>query len=153
MKIYTRMYSEKYASIPKAHAPLIVTSGKKTSFAIPFPTEGILEGLVVSQVSTDVQVAAVVELLNSTIPFPPGDYGVSDAAAHKVEHYRILPTPLSVGSGTAGVMNEEDYGRGFRNIDGGFTLNQRYIYLVINPTSAGTATNWNVSISCRTDVG
>jgi hypothetical protein len=72
---------------------------------------------------------------------------------------------LTVPLGEAAVLDDEDYGRAFRNIDGTFTVNQRILYLVINPLSngigpqgaqddgAGIATHWNVTIRCRTDIG
>lgn len=166
MKIYSRTYSEHYTQIAKALPPLAVPLGKKTCFQIPFPSEGVLEAVIVSQVSTDlVPASATIELLNSALPFPPGNYDILATSADAIEHYRILTTPLVVTPGSAAVMDEADFGRGFRNIDGGWTLNQRYVYLLINPDDlvgpqgpqgpqGGTSeeTTWNVTLRCRTDI-
>lgn len=164
MKIYTKTYSEKYEQIAKASTYLTVAANSKTCFAVPYPSEGIMETVVFSQVSTDsTRVAATLEVFNSQIPFPPGDYDVDDEAADKEEHYRIIP-PITIIADAVGAY-DATYGHGFTNIDGGWTLNQRYVYVLIIPSESSTgpqgpqdegaavATHWNVTIKCRTDIG
>jgi hypothetical protein len=155
MKVYSKMYNANSANIAKASPPLTVTANKMTCFQIPFPSEGFMERVVVYQ-ATGAPVAFSVEILNSRIPYPPGDYVNGAAAADKLENYRIQVPPtsaLTAASGAVLTVADENFGEGFRNVDGGFTLNQRYIYLLINPTGNAGTTTWNVTLQCRTDVG
>lgn len=154
MKIYSTTYNTNFASIAKAKPPLSVPSGKMVCFQIPFPSEGFLERLIVYQ-ATGTAVDFSVELLNSQIPYPPGQYNTGTAATDALEPYRIqIPTgPLEADAGTVMTLLDDDFGQSFRNCDGGWTLNQRYVYLVISPVGAGGTTTWNVMIQCRTDVG
>lgn len=155
MKVYTKTYSHLFESIAKAKPSLSVATGKMVSFQIPFPSEGFMERVVVKQAS-GTAVGYHVELLNSKLPYPPGVYNSGAGAADALQFYRIQipPTgPLIAASGTVMTYYDDDFALGFRNIDGGFTDNQRYIYLLIDPQSAGTTTTWDVLLQCRTDVG
>lgn len=154
MKIYSKAYNVNYANIAKASPPLLVPSGKMGCFKIPFPSEGFMERVVIYQ-ATGTSVAFGAELLNSQIPYPPGIYTSGASPVDKLEQYRIQSpntAPMTALAGAVISMGNENFGEGFRNIDGGWTLNQRYIYLLINPTSAGVDTTWNVFLQCRTDV-
>jgi hypothetical protein len=169
MRIYTKTYNQHYAVISKASPPLEVPADSKVCFAIPFPSEGFLERLIVWQtydpnmgpqgpqgpqdvVGYDFEV----ELLNSRIPFPPGEYSTVQLAFDELTAYRIQRPPTAPLSQTAGgvlSLTDDDFGTGFRNVDGGWTLNQRLVYLVIHPIDALEPTFWNVTLQCRTDVG
>jgi hypothetical protein len=88
MKVYTKTYNVNYESLAHASPPLTVPVNKKTCFAIPFPSEGLLERLVVYQEDgsdTDFSV----ELLNSRLPFPPGDYADAATPTDNLENYRL----------------------------------------------------------------
>jgi hypothetical protein len=155
MKIYTRIYSAQYEHIAKAQAPLSVAAGKMVCFQIGFPSEGFMEKAVIWQAS-GTNAAFQVELLNSQIPYPPGVYTSNASPADVLNMYRLQIPPTAALSQTSGnvlTLTDDNFGIGWRNIDGGFTLNQRYIYLLINPQSSGVTTTWNVYLQCRTDVG
>lgn len=155
MKIYSKAYNVNYANIAKASAPLTVTANKMTCFQIPFPSEGFMERVVVYQ-ATGTPVAFSVEILNSRIPYPPGDYTNGASPVDKLENYRIQSPATAALSALAGAVitvGDENFGDGYRNVDGGWTLNQRYVYLLINPTSNTTTTTWNVMLQARTDIG
>jgi hypothetical protein len=136
------------------------------SFAIPFPSEGFLERLVVWQES-GTPVDFSVELLNSQLPYPPGVYAPTDPPADELQAYRLqvpITQPISQFAGEVLSLVDDDFGLGFRNVDGGWTLNQRLVYLVIAPDGGegpqgpqgpqdSGDTEWNVVIQCRTDVG
>lgn len=152
MKIYRAIFNDNTALIPHSNPALKVTAGKKTCFKIGFPTEGILDRFVISQRTSEVQVNATVELLCSVIPYPVGDMATGTTAADVVDHYRILTTALSVTAGTPAELNVSDFGQGYTNFDGSWTTNQRYAYLLINPSGAAADTHWNVTIIVRTDI-
>lgn len=154
-KVYSKTYNTNYANISKASAPLSVAVSTKQCFRIPFPSEGFLEKLIVYQ-ATGTSCAFEVELLNSAIPYAPGAFANAATPADNLAPYRIqVPAtgPLAAGAGGVISLSAEGFGIGFRNIDGSFTANQRYVYLLINPISAAGTTTWNVTIQCRTDVG
>jgi hypothetical protein len=166
MRIYTKTYNSNYAHLAKASPPLAVPAGKMKCFEIPFPSEGFLERLIVWQVECEIGpqgpqgigggYAFEVELLNSSLPYPPGVYDVDDMPADDLTAYRLQVPPTAALTQTeCGVLSliDDDFGIGFRNVDGGWTLNQRKVYLLIRPLNADVETNWNVTIQCRTDVG
>jgi hypothetical protein len=154
LKIYTTTYSTQYNNIKFAKAPLFVPNGYLTCFKIPFPSEGFLERFIMSQ-ATGTSCDFSVEILCSTIPYPPGNYVAGTLPVDALPFYRIQVPPTAPFLGTAGnilSMDDTNFGVGFRNIDGGWTANKRFIYLVISPTTPGSDTTWNVQIQCRTDI-
>src|SRR4051812_49465982 len=109
MKIYTKTYSPLYAEISKASPPLSVAAGKKKCFAVPFPTEGLIERVIVSQVPDNTAgfdggpaVNFEIELLCSKVPFPAGLYDPGDAPRDTLEQYRIQMPPTGPLTRTAG---------------------------------------------------
>jgi hypothetical protein len=159
-KIYRKVYSHLYGSIPKAAPPLVVVAGKKTCFAINFPPEGFLERVAIAQVPPasggGTAVAFTADILKSKIPFPPGTYNPSDAPVDKLEFYRIqMPVTASLTGASGGVItiDDDNYGLNYVNIDGTFAVPERFIYLLITPTSAATDTQWNVTLQVRVKEG
>lgn len=150
----TKVYSVKYtdnADLPKARAPISISGTKLRSVQVPFMTEGFITRIIIKQTSGDAA-AAVVEILDSRIPFPPGEQDVAAAAADDVELYRIVDQ-VAVTSGQAKVIINQEYGYPFHNQDGTYTDNQRYIYIVIKPTGASGTTVWDLAITGHSEIG
>ncbi len=149
-----KVYGKKYTnSGPTSALPaIVVPNGKLASVAIPFASEGYIDKLVVKQVAGTNR-AAVVELLDSVVPYPVGTTAaVATAAADPVELYRIIPQQ-AVSSGVALELDSTELGYSFANADGNPTKNQRLIYLVIKPTSSVDDTTWDVAIMGRIEAG
>lgn len=152
--VYKKAYTNKVLGNVKG-GPLLVPNGKMTCFQIGMPYEGFLERLVVWQAS-GTSCAFTVELLDSQVPYPPGSYTPGAAPADNLIAYRVQNPPTAALSASAGgtvSLADDNYGMGFRNQDGNFTSPQRYLYLLINPTTPGTDTTWNVFLQARTEVG
>jgi hypothetical protein len=149
----SKVYSIKYtgAALPKARAPITITAGNLRSVPVAFLTEGYITRLVIKQTG-GTPVAAVVEVLDSKIPFPVGQYAVATAAADDIELYRII-AQQAVTSGAALTLIHEEYGFPFHNQDGTFSDNQRYIYIVIKPTSSLDTTTWEMAITGHNEIG
>ena len=55
--------------------------------------------------------------------------------------------------GQHGQLQQDNQGYAYRNIDGTSTNNQRYVYVLINPTSAAGPTTWDISVTVESTVG
>lgn len=140
---YTKMYS---TGGPSSALPSIsIATGKLKSIAVPFPHAGRITKLIVKQTS-GTSVAFTVDLLTSKIPYPAGSYNTGTSPADDIELYRVLPQQAG-SSGVALQAVDDNTGYPYRNMDGDFTKNQRFVYLIITPTSAGTTTGWDVAIT------
>lgn len=148
-KVYVKKYTNN--GTPKALPAIIISSGNLYSVAVGFPSEGYLTRLVVKQTGgTDV--AFDVDLLDSKIPYPPGEYPDDTEPVDDIVLYQIIPTQ-SVGTpGEALELMSPNNGYPFHNSDGTYTNNQRVLYLVIKPIDAGTDTVWDVSLTAHTDI-
>ncbi len=149
----SKVYSIKYtdADLPKARPAITIGAGNLRSVQIPFLTEGYVTRLIIKQTG-GTSVAATVDLLDSRVPYPPGEQAVAASPADDIELYQIVSTQ-SVVSGQALKVIHEEYGFPFHNQDGTFTDNQRYIYLVIKPTGAATSTTWEIAITGHNEIG
>lgn len=149
-QIYTRIHSNEARSlgIPNAQPAVVITAGMKRLVTLKMPSFGRITDVAVKQKSTEVLVPFVVELFKSKVLFTPDlDIAVATLPADDPELYRILG-PLSALAGAAAELEDNDPGYPFRNMDGGYTNNQRFIYILINPTGAGTTTTWDVAVTC-----
>lgn len=153
--IYTAAYTLK--AVAKARPPLAVAAAKKVVFALDFPAEGFLERLVVYQLpEADDGGAPVdfsVELLNSLVPYEPGEYDPAAVPADNLEPYRIQMPPTAPMTALAGdvlSLASNEYGTAWRNLDGGPSDGQRYVYLLIEPDGAIEETQWCVFLQART---
>lgn len=132
------------------YAAVSITGTKLKSVKVPLLSEGILKQLVVKQ-SSGTAAAFVVELLMSGMPFPPGEQAVAAAAVGTIELFRIIPQQSTTSGNTLDITPDTDVGWPFRNSDGDHTNNQRYVYLVIKPTSASGTTKWDVFIMAESN--
>lgn len=148
-KVYVKRYSNNGA--PKSLAPVTVGAGNLRSLDIAFPPEGYITRLVVKQTG-GTNVAFVLELLESGIPYPAGQVAVATAPADDIELYRIMPQQAGL-SGVAFELEGNQPGFPYRNDDGTFTLPQRFIYLIIKPTGSVGTTTWDIAITAHTDIG
>lgn len=150
----SKVYSVKYtdnADLPRARAPIVINSGKLRSIQVPFLTEGYITRLTVKQTDgTDVD--CYVEVLDSKIPYPPGEQDSGTEPDDDIELYRIM-SPQTVQAGSALVITSEEYGYPFHNQDGSYSDNQRCIYLVLDPQSAEDDTTWEISLTGHNEIG
>lgn len=155
--VYTAIYSNKTFGVNnRVRAPLAIANGKKMCFAIPFPAEGFLTRLSVYQVPSanggGTSTAFEVELLMSSVPFPAGQYNLTDTPAIPLETCRVQipPTgPLTATAGNVVVLDSSDIGMSFSNFDGTQSQEVRNLYLLIKPTASVDATLWCAHIQAR----
>jgi hypothetical protein len=147
--IYVVHYSGQ--STPKAKDPIAINAGKMKCVAVPFPSQGFVTKLIVVQ-SGGPAVGVAVELLDSKIPFPVGEYATGTAPLDELAHYQILKSQ-NASAGNFVAVRGEEAGFPFVNRDSTFTDNQRFVYLVISPIGAVSATQWDATIICHRDSG
>jgi len=158
VNVYPISYTDK--NVAKARDPIEITAGKKRSVAVKAPANGRVQRLIVwQQPSADgggTPVDFEVELLDSKIPFPAGEYNSADDPADLLDAYRILVppnAPLAGSSGEAASLTSDNFGLEYRNKDGSYSDAEDFIYLLISPTSAATTTVWYATIVIHTNKG
>lgn len=149
-KVYVKKYTNNAS--PKSLPSITIDSGNIRCIQVGFPSEGYLTRLVVAQ-TAGTSVAFNVDLLDSKIPYPPGEYPSGTLPLDNLQIYQIISTQNIEAPGTILELINSNYGYPFHNADGTYTANQRYLYLVIYPISASTQTTWDVSLTAHTDVG
>lgn len=156
-KKYTRMFTglgyPADPTLPKVALPeIVITLGKLKCVTVPFPSEGRVTKVVVTQVA-GTPVAFSVELLAGAKPYPPDqEQTIPFTTLADVDMFQVIDEqPGSLGVAMELIGNNTGYP--FVNLDGSPTNNIRKLYLVIIPTSAGDDTTWDAAITCETDVG
>lgn len=124
---------------------IVIAAGNLECVRVPFLSEGFISQLLVKQTG-GTGVGFTVELLSSVVPFAVGEVAVATAATGTVELFRIVPQQTATSGNSVDITPDTDYGWPFRNVDGDYTNNQRYIYLVIKPTGAAGSTTWDAFI-------
>jgi hypothetical protein len=154
------VYSTFFTNSPvaKAKPPLIVPAGLMTCFQIGFPANGFITKLVAAQLAAaaggGTAVPFSIDLFTSMIPYPPGNYAASALPADILDPYRVQVPPTAPLTATAGqiiTLTPDDIGTPYRNLDGSVNEEQRWLYLLINPTGAITITQWIFFLECRTE--
>lgn len=159
-KKYTKIFSDPafQARIPKVSPSVRIGTGMLQAVRVKAPSEGRLTSLTVKQTEAEAQVVFEAEILYSSLPYPAVDQDVATATApgDTISLYRILAKQV----GAAGFpieVDEENTGFAYRNVDGDYTNNQRYIYIVIAPggfgVGAGAPTSWKIETTIESDVG
>ena len=151
---YTRYHSDAAvaAGVPNAQPSITIGAGKKRLVKVKFVSQGRLTDVDIVQTG-GASVAAVVDILKSGKAFPPDtDVPVGNSPTLPLLSLDIVPT-INVSSGAHGTLQQDNTGYAFRNIDGTSTNNQRYVYVLINPTSAGGATTWDIQLTVESTVG
>jgi len=155
-RVYTRIFSnEAYAArIPSSQPAVAITTGNKRVVRLKLGSEGRITDMSVKQTETEVQVPFTIELLKSKIPFPLFDQDILIATApvDSLVLYRALPTQV----GPAGFPVEIDadtLGFAYKNMDGTWTENQQFLYMLIEPAGALGTTTWKISITVERDIG
>lgn len=158
---YTRLFSDNAFAqrIPNAQPSVAIGVTQMRTIRVKAPSEGRITDLSIKQEETDgVQVAFEAEVLKSVVPWPliDQDFPTATAANDSVTLYRAVPKQI----GAAGFpieFDEENLGYAYRNMDGNYTNNQRFIYILLAPggvgVGAGTITNWKISMTIESDVG
>jgi len=148
MPVYKKLYTGAGGTPSYATANITVHSGKQNCIAVPFISQGFINKFVLKQVTIGGQtsVAVTAELLDSAVPYAVGETNSGTAAADAVQLYRIIPQQTATAGNVASLTDIDTNGYAFINLDQGFTVGARFIYLLINPTSAGTDTTWSCMI-------
>jgi len=115
------------------------------------PSEGYLTNLTIKQES-GTAAAFTAELLDSVIPYPVGETASGTAAVDAVEFYRIVPQQTATAGNTSQILASTQ-GYPYLNMDGDPTNNQRFLYLLINPTAAAGTTIWKVTVTVHNNYG
>jgi hypothetical protein len=154
VRAYTRIFSDvAFANrLPSSLPSVPIAVGNKRVVRLAVGSEGRVTDLTVKQEETDVQVAFDVDLLKSKVPFPLFDQDIllATVAADTVSLYRVIP-PMSAIAGQPVEFDEETIGYNYKNMDGTYTNNQQYLYLLITPAAAGGITNWKISVTVERD--
>lgn len=154
-RIYTRVFSdEAFASrLPSSQPSVVIGGGMKRLVRMKMGSEGRLTDLTVKQLEIEGQVPFQVEVFKSRIPFPNFDIDivVATAPVDTVSLYRVIP-PMSGPAGFPVEFDEETLGYAYKNMDGSYTNNQQFLYLLIEPTAAGPTT-WKISMTVERDIG
>lgn len=130
---------------PKSQPAITIAIGTKRCVAVGFNSQGTISRLTVKQAG-GTPCGIVAELFDSVIPFPPGEYPLNGLPADDLSLYRIMP-PMD-GPAGAGIENlDSQQGYKYQNQDGGFTNNQRFIYLLLIPQQAVDLTTWDVVLA------
>lgn len=153
-RLITSIYSDTGPGMPGAPksgvSPSVqIGAGQLTCIRVRSSSEGTLKQLIVLQTGGPA-VAFTVELLASKLPFPPGLMPDTTVPAVPIQLYRVM-APMSGGAGSAAELTP-DYQSGwpFHNVDGDYTMNERYIYMVIIPTGSVAPTKWDAAIIIET---
>lgn len=143
-------------ALSRARDPLSVPISKKVCFALRVPPEGFLNRLTVYQVPAasggGTSKNFEVELLTSALPFPVGQYGLTDSPVAPLEPFRVQipPTgPLTATAGNVITLASAEIGMAYRNLDGTPSEELGELYLLIKPISAVDTTKWCVYLQLR----
>jgi hypothetical protein len=130
------------AQYEKTHAGLVCDGGDRTCFQLLLPWRGELTRLTVVQVG-GADDGFSVDLYNSKKVCPelveaaPGGSSNSSSSAGSttpVDIHKIIQTITAV-DGTAELRDSD--GVDYRNIDGSFSVPEKYLYLSIHPGGSG----------------
>jgi hypothetical protein len=153
-RVYTRIFSDEAfaARLPSSQPAVVIGGTKKRIVRMKMGSEGRLTELTVKQLESEAQVAFTIEVLKSKIPFPvvDADIGVAVVPVDTISLYRVI-LPI-VGVAGSPIQLDEQHGFAYKNMDGGWTENQQFLYLLIEPTAA-VATTWKVSMTVERDIG
>lgn len=146
-KPYTKLYTGSGGTPRFALPAITISTGKQKCVAVPFPSSAFITKLVVKQTGGTSKNFDV-EVLTSKIPHPVGERNSGTAADDDIELYRALPKQTTT-AGNALEVSSPEIGYEFLNVDGSFTENERYLYLLINPATSVDLTTWDVAITAR----
>jgi hypothetical protein len=157
---YTKIFSDPAytARMPNASPSVVIAAGQQQAIRVKAPSEGRLTSLTIKQEETEAQVIFEVEILYSQLPYPVVnvDQPAATVPGDTLALYRVLPKQ----AGAAGFpieIDEQADGFAYRNTDGNYTNNQRFIYIVIAPggfgIGAGAESTWKIETTIESDVG
>ena len=147
---YVRIHSDAAigANIKNAQPSVTIAQNMKRLVRIKFVATGRLTGLEVRQTG-GTNVAFTVDLLTTKAPYPPDtDVPVGDAAAITISTYRVIPQIVGT-AGNPASFDDDTFGYLFRNVDGGFTDQQRYLYVLITPIDDVDPTTWDIRLEAE----
>ena len=137
-----------------------IASSSYKLITVPMTHECRIGAITVKQVASadggGTAVAFTVDLLKSKLAITP-DTDIANATAlpNNIALYRVFDQKTGAAGAVVSEFTPAVGGDGylFRNVDGTQTEPQRKAYLLIRPTSAGTSTKWEYSITIISDVG
>ncbi len=95
-----------------------------------------------------------VDVLKSRLPFPDIDQDIPTATLPKdtLDLYRAFDQIVAL-AGTTAKTDTEAQGYAYKNMDGNWTNNQEFLYVLITPNVPGAATTWKISLTVERDIG
>lgn len=154
-RVYTRIFSDEAfaARMPSSQPAVAIGGGMKRVVRMKMGSEGRITDLSVKQVETEDQVPFTVDVLKSKIPFPLVDQDLDVALPPNdaLTLYRAVPQMVGP-AGFPAEFDEETIGYAYKNMDGTWTENQQFLYLLITPT-ADDVTTWKISMTVERDIG
>jgi len=148
-QVYKAIYTGIAGSppVPRARPAIIIPVAMKRCERITLFSQGFITRITVRQTG-GVPVAADIDLFDSKVVFAAGDHPVLALPGDDPELYKVIPSQNIPAGVPLEVINQQD-GFPFLNQDGTYADNQRYLYLLINPTGAAGVTTWDVSLTTR----
>lgn len=154
-RVYTRIFSdESYAAqAPSSQPSVVIGANSKRMVRMKVGSEGRITDVTVKQLESQTQVPFSVDILKSRIPFPDIDVDIPNATApaDTIELYSAIPTITAI-AGAVAELETNEIGYAYKNMDGSYTNNQQYLYMLLQPT-AGVSTTWKIEITVERDVG
>lgn len=153
-RLITAIFSDTGPGMPAAPKSgvknsITIGAAQLACVRIPCSSDGTLKQLAVVQTG-GTAVAVTIELLCSKLPFPVGLSADSTVSAVPLALYRVMAT-LSAGAGSAAeLLPDYQTGWPFHNVDGDYTMNERYLYLLIIPTASAGTTKWDAILVTET---
>jgi hypothetical protein len=147
-KIVSALYSDTGPTVREGsgtHEAIELGDGNMICVRVPLSSEGYVKQLVVAQ-KTGTATAYTVELLASKIPYPVGEYANSTSPVGTIQLYRIIRQQTLGAGEVLDLTPDTEVGYPFRNLDGTYTMNERYVYLVIKPTSNSDDSTWDALV-------
>lgn len=135
--------------VPNALPSPVIAAADLRLIRVGFPSQGRLTGVDIRQSDAGAAVAFTADILKSKLPFAVDtDLPVATVANVPISSLRICPQIIGL-AGASGTLASNSEGYSFRNIDGGFTNNQRFIYVLIVPAGAVAPTSWDIVLTCE----
>lgn len=152
-KSYVKYLSDNAPANSKQGGTVSVTAGSFKVIALEVPHEGRITQVMAKQVG-GTGVAYTIDILNSAGPYPVGEYTngtVQSTSAPNIGLHKVVPQISAISGAVA--TYRADQGQAYRNADGDTTAPVRKLYMLIQPTGAGTDTTWDLMFHVWVEIG
>jgi hypothetical protein len=149
-----------FEQIRRGPTAITIAAGSYRLVKVPIATEARLARVVVRQLDATreaggVAVAFTVDVLSSAVGMV-ADTDIPNATLlpDDIDLFKVLDATLAGTSGNAAKSVTANDGFVYKNADSpSQTVREYFLYLLIRPTAAATATLWKYCLTCFQDVG